>query len=366
MLKYSIFLILLLLNFCVFAQKGTIKLGISNALSGPAKNLGEKLNTGASVYFEQLNKNGGINGQRVTLISLDDAYEPEHTINNTLHLIRNEQVLALFGYVGTPTSHAILPIISKTNIPYLMPFTGADFLRTPVVKNIFNLRASYLQEAHTQVEFLVAKKGYKKIALVIQADEFGLAAQRSFIKILKNYNLVPIINERYKRNSNDIEKVVLGLKTKPIEAVIFVGTYQPLSHLINASYEEGISPFFSSLSFVSSKDVYSRLKYPSKVMVSEVMPEPLQCQWQICQQFIQDMKAAGHIKLDRIKLEGYLNAYVFSLVAKQCGNELTQACLLKKFETFKYQNTGLDISFSPENHQGLNQVYLSFSDAAKT
>ena len=366
MLKIVIFVFIVSIQVCASIQansNGLIKLGMSNALTGPAHQLGGKLSTGALVYFEKLNLNGGINGQKVELISLDDGYEPSNTYDNTLHFINEEKVLALFGYVGTPTSHAILPIISKYNIPYLMPFTGADFLRTPVVKNIFNLRASYFEEAKAQIKYLVEIKGFKNIALVIQADQFGLAGQRSFTKILQQYGLKPIISERYKRNSIDIINVLSRLKSKPIDAVIFVGTYQPFSYLINLGYEEGFRPFFGSLSFVSSKDVFPKLKYPSKVIISEVMPNLEQCQWEVCYQFKKDMNDAGHLDLDRLQLEGYLNAHIFSLVAKQCGENLTRECLMKKFEIFDHQNSGLNISFSSSNHQGLNQVYLSFSDA---
>ncbi len=345
------------------AAANKIKLGMSNALTGPASQLGQQLSTGAFVYFNQLNNLGGVNGQQIELISLDDGYEPENAVRNTRVLIEREKVLALFSYVGTPTSHAILPILKRTNIPYLMPFTGADFLRTPVVDNIFNLRASYLQEAAAQIDFLVNKKGFSKIALVIQADEFGLAGQRSYVQMMKKYNLKPVINVRFKRNSNDVEKVLDLLRTQSLDAIIFVGTYQPFSHLINLSYTQGIRPFFSTLSFISSQDVFSRLEHPSKVVVSEVMPEPSQCQWQICKQFIQDMSKAGYKKLNRLQLEGYLNAHIFSLVAKQCGDKLTRACLMNKFKSFEQKNEGLNVSFSPNNHQGLNQVYLSFSDA---
>ena len=361
-------LALLFVKVCLAEQNpptNTIKLGMSNALTGPTSQLGQDLSKGAFIYFKQLNNFDGINGQKVELISLDDAYEPENTVRNTKILIEQKQVLALFGFVGTPTSHAILSILEQTKIPYIMPFTGADFLRIPVVENIFNLRASYLQEAQAQIDFLVKKNRFSQIALVIQADEFGLAAQRSYIQILKQYNLKPVFNERFKRNSNDIEKVLLHLKTKPLDAVIFVGTYQPFSHLINLSHEQGMRPFFSTLSFASSLDVFARLEYPSRVMVSEVMPEPSQCQWQICLQFIQDMTKAGYLQLNRLQLEGYLNAHIFTLVAKQCIDNLTQRCLMNKFESFEHKQGGLEVSFSPNNHQGLKQVYLSFSDAAK-
>ena len=140
---------------------------MSNALTGPASQLGQELSSGALVYFNKLNRLGGIHGKQVELISLDDGYEPENTVINTRLFIKKEKVFALFGYVGTPTSHAILPMLKQSNIPYLMPFTGADFLRTPIVSNVFNLRASYLQEAQAQIDFLVKQKGFDQIALVI-------------------------------------------------------------------------------------------------------------------------------------------------------------------------------------------------------
>ena len=90
-----------------------IKLGMSNALTGPTSQLGQELKRGASVYFEQLNNLGGINGKQVELISLDDGYEPENTVRNTKTLVEQKQVLALINYVGTPTSHAILPILKQ-------------------------------------------------------------------------------------------------------------------------------------------------------------------------------------------------------------------------------------------------------------
>jgi len=342
-----------------------IKLGMSNALTGPTKKLGQDLKLGSSAYFKRLNQNGGVNGKQVELVSLDDGYEPRNTVGNTRKLIETEQVFALFGYVGTPTSYAILPILKKSGIPYLMPFTGADFLRKPVLNNIFNLRASYYQEAQAQIDYLVNKLSFKNIALVIQADEFGLVAQRAITAILTQHGLKPTVTTRFKRNSSDIGKALIQLKQKPVDAVIFVGTYQPFSHLINLAYQQEFKPLFTSLSFIASQNVYDRLDQPSKVMISEVMPDPKQCQWQLCHWFISDMEEIGIKKINRVQLEGYLNAFVFSQAAMNCPVTLTQQCLLKELEKFSFKDNGLEVKFSADNHQGLQQVYFSFSDAAK-
>jgi len=343
-------------------QDKKIKLGMSNALSGPAASLGQELKKGANVYFNRLNQNGGINGSPVELISLDDGYEPENTVNNTKKLMQL-QVLALFGYIGTPTSHAIMPILKKSKIPYLMPFTGADFLRSPNHSNILNLRASYYQELEAQVDYLIAIKKFKRVALVIQADEFGLSAQRAVNKILTDKALSLTLTARFQRNSNDIKRALSQLSEQPLDAVIFVGTYQPFINLINLANAQQLDVLFTSLSFIGSHNILNKLPPSSKVIISEVMPEPEACQWQVCQQFINDMNDAGYKELNRVQLEGYLNAFFFSQVAKRCEGNLTRQCLLSQFEQFNYEGKSLKFNFSQTN-QGLQQVFFSYSQAA--
>jgi len=342
-----------------------IKLGVSNALTGPVSNLGKDLTKGANVYFNKLNKQGGVNGRLVQLTTLDDGYEPSNTVINTKKLIE-QQVLALFGYVGTPTSHAIMPILNKSEIPFLLPFTGADFLRSPDHNNIFNLRASYYQELEAQINYLVSIKKFTKLALVIQADEFGLAGQRAVEKIFDAKQLEINLTARYRRNTDDIEDALIKLSAAPIDAVIFVGTYQPFIRLINLAHQQKLDLVFTSLSFIGAHNLLDKIPSSSKIVLSEVVPAPSECQWQLCQQFISDMSNAGYSNLNRIQLEGYLNAFVFSQVAKQCGDSLNRQCLLKQFNQFKYQDNALNIDFSNDNHQGFQQVYFSFSKAIST
>ncbi len=359
-------------NTVVFSQQITqqnapnkdIKLGMSNAFSGPVRNIGVELRQGSLVYFKRVNENNGIHGRMVKLISLDDGYEPRRTVSNTRKLIKVEQVLALFNYGGTPTSYAVLPMIIKNKIPYIMPYSGADFLRNPVMPNVFTLRASFIQEAQKQIDYLIKELSFRNIALVVQTDEFGLNAQRAIIRLLNKYSIDPIITTRFKRNTHDIENVLMKLKEKPVEAVIFIGTYKPFTHLINLAHKQKFRPVFTSFA-ISGESVLTRLKHPSRVIMSQVVPEPEECNWRLCQQFIIDMKKTGIKKTTRIQLEGYLNAFVFSQVAKKCPATLTIRCLQQKLETFSFKDNDLDINFSADNHQGLRKVYLSFSDTEK-
>jgi len=346
------------------SQVKSIKLGMSNALTGPASDLGKELKKGANTYFDSLNKRGGINGRPVEIISLDDAYEPQKTVINTKNLIE-QQVFALFGYVGTPTSHAIMPMLLKSKIPYLMPFTGADFLRSSADDNILNIRASYYQELKAQIEYLVTEKKHNKIALVIQADEFGLAAQRAVNNLLNQKNLKAVITTRYRRNSNDIKTALNQLAAQPLDSVIFIGTYQPFIHLINLAHIENLDVLFASLSFIGSHNLLNQIPLSSRVVLTEVMPAPQECRWQLCQQFITDMSNAGHKTFNRIQLEGYLNALIFSHVAEQCTEGLNRQCLIKQFNQLNYKDNTLKISFSNESAEGMQQVYFSFSKALR-
>src|SRR5215212_6300957 len=120
-----------------------VVLGQSVALSGPAQQLGLDMQLGATLYFNKINAAGGVNGRKIVLKTLDDGYEATRAADNTKRLINDERVFALFGYVGTPTSAASLPIFTAAKVPFVGPFTGAESLRNPVNPLIFNVRASY-------------------------------------------------------------------------------------------------------------------------------------------------------------------------------------------------------------------------------
>ena len=122
-----------------------------NAQTGPASALGKNLKAGAVAYFDKVNAAGGVHGRKIKLVSYDDGYEPERAAAMTEKLIADDKVFTLFGYVGTPTSSAVLPLISKAGVPYIAPFTGAELLRNPVNKVVFNVRASYFDETEAIV-----------------------------------------------------------------------------------------------------------------------------------------------------------------------------------------------------------------------
>src|SRR5580765_6294769 len=122
-----------------------VVLGQSVPLSGPAAELGKQFQAGAKLLFDRLNAKGGVNGRMIELRTVDDGYEPDRCKANTEKFVK-DGVFALFGYVGTPTSLAALPIASQAGLPFIAPFTGAQALREPFNRQAFHVRASYFDE----------------------------------------------------------------------------------------------------------------------------------------------------------------------------------------------------------------------------
>ena len=163
-----------------------IRLGMVNAQSGPAAGLGKGMYAGAQAYFARVNAAGGVHGRKISLLLRDDSYEPARTAEHTRQLIASGAVFALFGYVGTPTSRAAMPIALQAEVPYLFPFTGAEVLRKPVHPWVFNVRASYFDETEVMVERMTGDLGLRKVALLMQDDSFGETVKSGLVGALSS------------------------------------------------------------------------------------------------------------------------------------------------------------------------------------
>jgi hypothetical protein len=169
--------------------EGTILFGQSTALDGPASALGLGMRDGIAAAFKEINDAGGIKGRLLELKSYDDGYEPDRAIVATKTLIETDRVFALIGAVGTPTSKAAQPIATGAGVPFIGPYTGAEFLRDPGLRNVVNLRASYFQETETWVEHLTQDLGVTRLAILYQDDSFGRAGYDGVSRALAKRNM---------------------------------------------------------------------------------------------------------------------------------------------------------------------------------
>ncbi|WP_125720294.1 ABC transporter substrate-binding protein [Pseudoalteromonas rubra] len=336
-----------------------LRLGMSVALTGPAKDIGQQLRQGAQLYFDYANARPGKSHPPVSLMVLDDGYEPSRTVINTRYLIEQHKVLALFGNMGTPTAHAIQAILTHHQLPFLMPFTGAGFLRHDTAYPVFNWRASYLDEATEQVRYLVDEQGHKDIALLIQADEFGLTLEKSFRQALNARGLSPKVTARFRRNSADINKALKEIMRSEVTAVAMIGTYQPLSVFIDKAMHRGFKGTFTGVSFTSSSALFAKLTSQPTLMISEVVPNPNECKAQLCELF-RTLAAKHTLAVSPQIFEGFLNAAIFISALDYCPQPVQRTCLSSAMQQVLQKDPAIRAIFGLTGTENNPRVYRSY------
>lgn len=341
-------------------SKDKITVGSSCPLTGPAGALGQAYRDGALAFFKKLNKAGGVNGRHVENIIYDDGYEPEKTVANVKKLAEEDKVFAFLAIAGTPTNKAVLPYLSSSHIPHLGPFSGADFLRQPVIREIFNIRASYSDEAAGFVKFAVDKLGSKDIGIVYQDDAFGTSGKGATAKALADRGLQFKVALPYQRNSLDLNKQVEELKKAAPSAVLVWAIDKVAAEFVNKARELGFKGKFFSISVAATAE-FAKLaaQHGEGAYFTQVFPNISESNYAIVKDYQQDMKDAGHSELSTSSLEGYVDAAVMAEALKRAGANPTREGLIKTFESMSDADVGgLKISYSPTNHQGMKETYM--------
>mgnify|MGYP002387205141 CR=1 FL=1 len=345
-----------------------ILLGSSLALQGHAGFLGTQTLRGALSYLNHINAQGGVHGRIIKVISYDDSYDPPMCLANTQKFIIDDQVFALFCYVGTPTTVKVLPMIEEARIPLLGMFTGANALREPFSRFLVNVRASYYQETGAAVQHLVDDLGLKKIAVFYQYDTYGFDGLTGTELALKRFNLAPVAGGSYNRGTLDVEEGLNKIISSKAEAVVMIGTYDPCAKFIRLANTQGFRPLFYLVSFVGADELARRLEnqHGITVVMSQVVPPPDR----------QDSSPLltgpdGYVTLlehyypkdqpNFVGFEGFINARVLVEGLRRAGAELTRERFIDAIESIRELSLGPDvtIAFSASDHQGLDRVHFT-------
>jgi ABC-type branched-subunit amino acid transport system substrate-binding protein len=345
-----------------FAQGVTesqIVLGQSAALTGPAGQLGQDMRTGALLYFNAVNEHGGVLGRRIVLKTLDDGYDPKRAAANTKQLIDDDRVFALFGYVGTPTSQASLPIFTQAKVPFVGAFTGAELLRNPVNPYVFNVRASYFDETEAIVNHLTAMS-IDKIAIFYQDDAYGQAGLAGVERALKKRNMSLSARGTVERNTVAVAKAVDTIKKAQPQAVIMISAYKSCAAFIREMKKAGENPTFWNVSFVGSKALAQELGPEGRgVEISQVVPFP----WDVSVPVVREYRKL----LDQAKLEpgfgtleGFIAAKVMVEGLRRAGKKLDRENFIRAMDSIgDYDAGGFRVRYAPDNRSGSNFVDLT-------
>ena len=338
-----------------------IVLGSSCALSGPSAQLGLQLNRGARLYFDRVNAAGGVNGQTIELKALDDGYEPERCKANTEALIQRDHAFALFGYVGTPTSIAALPLALDAGVPFFGPFTGAEALREPFHRTVFHVRASYYDETALIVRQLTGL-GLKRIAVFRQNDSYGQAGLDGVVRALAPLGLAPVAVGLVERNSVDVAAAVRAIVPLRPDAVVQISAYKSCAAFVRQARAAGYGGTFYNVSFVGTQALADELgKDGLGVVVSQVMPFPFSTTTAITREYLDAVqRAGGDVHANYSGIEGYIDAKVFVEGLRRAGPRPTREGLVAGLESLqRYDLGGYGVNFGPRNHRGSTFVELS-------
>ncbi|MCM0754742.1 ABC transporter substrate-binding protein [Desulfovibrio aminophilus] len=382
--------LLLLLAFAPAAPAETgppLVFGMSAPFRGSNRGLGIEFYRGAAAYLSHVNDHGGVNGRRIEILPLDDGYDPDRAVRNTIDLVRERKVFGLFSYVGTPTATRVLPLLKRfedDGVLLLFPLTGAHNLREPPYgRFVYNLRESYRTEAQGLVDHFVAV-GRTQVAVFYQEDAYGRSGWDGVRRALKGYGLNMAGEASYRRGAeiggDFAEQVRLIARAEP-QAVITVGTYGACAAFIRQARDAGLDAPIAGVSFADADNLLNILQadsaeagrdYTRDLVFSQVVPSyedqalPAVGLYRRLMDGRAPMPPDGLAeaytpnRFSFVSFEGFLNAMLLVEAVRRMPPAPRRADLAPALESIRDFDLGIGdpVSFGPGRRQGLSRVYF--------
>ena len=336
-----------------------IVLGQSAPFTGAAVQLGLQFHLGAQAYFDTVNAKGGVNGRTIEIKRLDDGYEPERCAANTRQLIADD-VFALFGYIGTPTSLAALPLATTAKVPFFAPFTGAQALREPFNRYAIHVRASYFDETAAIVR-QITSTGIKKIAVFYQDDAYGKTGLDGVTRAMTAVGLEPVALGTVERNTIEVAQAVKAIMAQKPEAIVQIGAYKAVATFVRQARRAGFNGNFYNVSFVGTQALMDELGAEARgVSVSQVMPFPYTPATSLSGEYLAAIKDKRGVEPNYSGMEGFVAAKVFTEAVRRAGRALTREGFINAVQGMQNVNLGgFPVDFSAGKHTGSKFVELT-------
>lgn len=350
--------------FMSAAACAQIVIGQTAGFSGPVAAGVKEVSDGARLYLDSINAAGGIHGQKIELIALDDRFDPKLAAENARILITERNAVALFLTRGTPHTQAIIPLLEQYKVPLIAPSTGAMVLHQPVHPWVFNVRATYQREAERAVQHL-SLIGMDRIGVIQVDDSFGAdlleGARKGFAAVAKN----PVFVEKYDRAKWDFSKIAPLAARSDVQAVLFIGSGNAVADGIAAIRQAGSRAQIVTFSNNASGGFVKSLKDHARgVIVTQVFPYERSLSAPIVKEAHDLAVAKGMDGVTPAMLEGYAAAKVLVVALRRAGASPTRLRIQQALDAMsKVDLGGLELSFSPTDHTGLEFVDLSIIGA---
>lgn len=368
-MKRVIFLFCLLIVSASAGQAAdeVIKIGMVNDQTGANKGSGKGMKVGVQAYFKAVNEKGGVNGRKLQLVVVDDQFVPEKTVDGLLKLVDEQKVFAVVGSVGTPNCMVSLPIVKEYKVPFINPRTGATELRTPLMREVIHIRASYQQEVDKIVDLLV-KKGAKRFAVFYQNDTFGTDILTLTGDAVKRHGLSVVSKGSFERNTTAVTAGLVAIMEGKPDAIIVGAVYAPGAEFIKLARKEGVKAHLASCSFAGGSNLVKAVGDAAEgLMMSQVVPElddmslPLTKE---CKEAIE--KNPEDVGFNTVTMEGCMAAKSIVMALEKAGSPPTREGFLNAYEGMKDADMGgIKLTFTPTDHTGQDNVYVEIVQGGK-
>ena len=345
-----------------------IRIGQTSGFTGPVAGAVAEINVGAKLYLDSVNEEGGISGQQIELVSMDDQNQVPLAAENARKLIADSRTVALFLTRGTPHAQAILPLLAESQIVLLAPSTGAMVLHKPVNPWVFNVRAPYQVEAERVVRHL-GLAGLDKVALCSVDDSFGADALEGALRVFKEANKEPAVNVPIDKFKPDYAGCVQKSIGANVLGVLIVGTPVSVAAGVKAFRAAGLPAIIATLSNNASSAFVKELgQHAEGVIVSQVFPSERSLATPMIAEAARLATAKKIKQLTPAMIEGFAAAKVLVVGLKRAADAnkgvVTRTGLKRALESFNRVDIGgglggRELSYSATDHTGLDYVDLS-------
>jgi len=355
-----------LLALTAMGASAQILIGQTVGMTGSVAATVSEAADGARLVIDAANAQGGIFGEKIDVLRMDDGFDVKRASENARVLIEDKKVLALFMSRGTPHSQAIIPWLDKYGVALIGPSTGAMVLHKPLQKNVFNVRSTYQREAEKAVQHLLTI-GMKRIAVVYVADSFGTDALQGAMKGFDKGQTQPAVTAQADRDKPDYKTIVPAVTAADAQAVLWIGSGLAVVDGIKALRAAGSAAQVVTLSNNASSGFVKLLGDASRgVIVTQVFPNERSISTPMVKEALALARAKGQIELSPAALEGFASAKVLVEALRRAGPKPTRAKLLAALESMRaYDLGGLEVNYSPQDHSGIDFADLSIISDGK-
>ena len=355
------------------ASDTEIKLGQTMPYSGPASAYGTigKLH---QAYFKMINEAGGINGRKINLISLDDGYSPPKTVEQVRKLVEQEEVLALFQTLGTPSNSAIHKYVNAKKVPHLFLATGATKWADP--KNFpwtlgFNL--SYQAEGQIYARYLLKNKPNAKIGILFQNDDYGKDVLKGVEDGLGAAGVKMVVAKAsYEVTDPTVDSQILTLQGSGADTFINITTPKFGAQAVRKAWDSGWKPLHiinNVSASVGSVLTPAGLDKSVGLLTLQYYKDPNDPQWKDDRNMLEWRAFMGRYyrdgdPKDASNLYAYITAQTMVHVLKACGNDLTRENVMRQATSIKALKLplmlpGMSLNTSPTDYFLVKQGQLA-------